>query len=356
MGVVERLTLEAVNAHSLLAVEHTHRYELAAELCRGLRVLDLCCGSGYGSEILRATCRSVTGVDNDVPTVDMAQATVGRRTDAEFEVADAHEYLRRTLDEEFDAIVLLEGLEHLADPEDAISSLRRHGARGVKLVVSLPNSKAFDEVNPYHVTNYGYEEALEVFSQFDDVVVLYQFLAEGSLIRGRDASEEGGRIIATERGEPEYANHFIACVNFGESDVVNESARMHLEVAPVHNRYVRNLERANEELRRINAQLARKRLGKADSAAASLLAKLDRQAAQLEAARQELQKMRDAHDPERHASAERRALINRVEELHEQVLTQDRQIRAMTETRVWRLAARYWRVRDGFRGRSTGGA
>ena len=54
MDVVERLTLEAAQADTMVACEHRHRYEFAAALCDGRRVLDLCCGSGYGSAILAA--------------------------------------------------------------------------------------------------------------------------------------------------------------------------------------------------------------------------------------------------------------------------------------------------------------
>ena len=115
MDVVERLTLEAASEETLIATEHRHRYELAAELLAGQRVLDLCCGSGYGTEILAGAGCQVVGVDNDAATVDLARVTVGKRTGAEFEAADALAYLRRADAQRFDAIVCFEGLEHLPD-------------------------------------------------------------------------------------------------------------------------------------------------------------------------------------------------------------------------------------------------
>lgn len=334
MDVVERLTLEAVEAHSLIAVEHLHRYELAAELCRGLRVADIGCGSGYGSRILRQACPVVTGIDNDAATIQVAQGTVGREADVRFEVADAHEFLRRNLTEDFDAVVMFESLEHLSQPEDALASLRQQAVQGLRIVISVPNSRWFDEENPHHRTDFGYEEAMEAFQAFDDYAVLYQFLAEGSLIRRREATEVSGRLVATERGEPEYANHFIACINLSASlERLPDWARMHLEAAPLYNRYMRNLEHANRELRRVNARLARDRLGKADSAAATVLGKLERE-------RTALEERRRAHPTERQAQ------LRRIEELHEQALAQERQLREMTSTRAWRLATRYWGMRD----------
>jgi 2-polyprenyl-3-methyl-5-hydroxy-6-metoxy-1,4-benzoquinol methylase len=338
MDVVERLTLEAAAAHSLLALEHLHRYDVAAELCAGDRVVDLCCGTGYGSQVLAGQAVEVLGVDNDVGAIDAAQAAFGGDA-VRFEVADAHEFLRRELHEAFDAIVLLEGLEHLQRPDEAVESLKRHASRGMRLVVSLPNSRTLGEENPHHVTDYDHEAVAETFEGFDDVTILYQFLAEGSLVRRADSDGQDARVIASERGEIEYANHFIVCVNCGDRVAAADSGRAQLELAPVHNRYMKNLEAANEELRRTNARLGREWLGKADSAAASLLAKLEWERAELE----QLLAGFDRSDP---VTAERKSLVSRIEQLHEQVLAQDRQLREMAGTRVWRLAGRYWATRD----------
>ena len=337
MDALERLTLQAVETHSLIAVEHLHRYELAAELCRGLRVADVGCGSGYGSRLLRQTCPAVTGVDIDEQTIEKARTTVGLEADVAFELADANEFLRGNLAQDFDAVVMLEALEHLVDPMAALASLRDHASRGLRIVVSVPNSKWLNEDNPHHKTDFGFEEAVEAFEGFGDCVLLYQFLAEGSLIRRHDASETAGRLVATERGEPEYANHFIACINLSEAlEQLPDWARMHLEAAPLHNRYVRNLEDANRELRRTNVRLGQEWLGKADSAAATIVARLE---LENRAVQSQLQR-------EPYQRTEREAHLQRIEELHEQVLGLDRTMQQMRSTRAWRLVRRYWATRD----------
>jgi 2-polyprenyl-3-methyl-5-hydroxy-6-metoxy-1,4-benzoquinol methylase/Skp family chaperone for outer membrane proteins len=340
MDVVERLTLEAVETHSLIAVEHLHRYELAAELCAGKRVADVGCGSGYGSRILREVCPVVTGVDKDQSTIELAKKTVGRGTDIGFEVADAHEFLRRDLGSEFDAIVMFEALEHLAHPEHALASLHEHARRGMSIVVSVPNSKWLEDDNPHHLTSFGFEEVINTFDAFEDCTLVYQFLAEGSLIRGQDGTGSTGRLVATERGEPEYANHFIACINLSAAiERIPDWAQMHLEAAPLHNRYVRNLEQANRELRRANARLGRERLGRADSAAATILGQLE-----LERRALQEQRVRESYDPEN--PTERQAHLARIEELHEHALDLERQLRTINSTRAWRLATSYWSLRD----------
>ncbi|MFZ1155412.1 MAG: methyltransferase domain-containing protein, partial [Solirubrobacteraceae bacterium] len=153
MDIRERLSLESVSEHTVIACEHIHRYDFAAALCGGLRVLDLACGSGYGSAILAETATAVHGVDNDVATIDLAVATVGQRTEATFEVADAIAVLGGDLSDRYDAIVCFEALEHLSDLESAVRGLREQAARGVQLIVSVPNSRAFEEDNEFHVTD-----------------------------------------------------------------------------------------------------------------------------------------------------------------------------------------------------------
>ena len=262
MDVLAGLGLEDVGAPGLTA-EHVHRYELATELCEGLRVLDLCCGVGYGSRIVCRTAASVVGIDRDPDAIRIARAKIARGTDIEFELADARDVLRRELAKSFDAVVMLAGLERLEEPAEAIDHLLRHARGGMKLLVSVPNSRSFDE-------------ALATFRELDDSTVLYQFLAEGSLLRGDEPGEVAGRFVLSERGEPEYANHFIASANFGSAPAAaGGRARMSLAVAPHYNRHVRNLERAYEDLRMTNARLARERIGTADTAAAKLLRQVD---------------------------------------------------------------------------------
>ncbi len=286
MDVVERLTLEAASEETLIATEHRHRYELAAELLAGQRVLDLCCGSGYGTEILAGAGCRVVGVDNDAATVDLARVTVGRRTDAEFEAADALAYLRGADAQRFDAIVCFEGLEHLPDIEAVLARLRELAGEGMREVLSVPNSKLFEEDNPYHLTDFGYEEAREAFAGFPATAMVPQFLAEGSLMlapdtpptaNGGDPDEPEPALWLEDRREPEYANHFIFCVNCDfEAVAERHRGRLRLEAAPVYNRYVRSLEHTVQELWRMNNQLTRVRLGTSGSAAASYLAKLEK--------------------------------------------------------------------------------
>jgi 2-polyprenyl-3-methyl-5-hydroxy-6-metoxy-1,4-benzoquinol methylase len=276
MGVEERLNLEAVGANTLIAAEHVHRYRLAAALCTGLRVVDLACGSGYGSAILRESAPSVVGVDNDRETVDTARATVGCEADISFEAADAVEYLRRPISDDHDAVVCLEGLEHLADLDGAVDALSRLSQDGIRVIVSVPNSRTFAEQNEFHLTDFGFDEAMELADRLGGATVLYQFMAEGSLIQREQGGSLDAQRVLDEHGEPEYANHFILCANLDDRlEAGFPPAQMQLAVAPAYNRHMLALERANTELWRENVRLGRGIRGWVDRAE-QLEAEVDR--------------------------------------------------------------------------------
>jgi 2-polyprenyl-3-methyl-5-hydroxy-6-metoxy-1,4-benzoquinol methylase len=291
MGVQERLSLDAISEHSLIACTHIHRYRLAAELVSGLRVLDLGCGVGYGSEIMASVASSVHGVDSDVATVDTAAITIGARTSATFEAADAVAYLQEELADRFDVVVCFEALEHFDDPEIAMAGLRKQAKDGLGLIVSVPNSRAFEEENEFHRSQFGYLEAVALAGSIPNTVMVNQYLTEGSLICTEQAADDLDATLENlEQAEIEYANHFILVTNFDQDLASKLSVRTQILEAPTHNRYMRSLEIGNRELLRRNNELARKMMAgrspatsKVDSAAVAFVAALEDRIATLEA-------------------------------------------------------------------------
>jgi SAM-dependent methyltransferase len=269
MDAEERLSLAEISTPTLISAHHLHRYALAAQLCRGLRVLDLACGVGYGSELLAAGgAAAVEGVDIDPGAIAVARESYDRE-EIEFGVEDALERLHRVDPEATDVIVAFEALEHLPRLPDILTRLEDLAVAGVRLLLSVPNSRAFGEVNEFHLTDFGYDEARAAFDRFPSPSYLYQHLAEGSVILG---SEPPGAfraaVGAIEQGEPEYANTFIVGVGFG-AEAVEASVHVNLVATPNHNRYMIELAASNAELLRTNLRLSRGWLGKSDAAAAA---------------------------------------------------------------------------------------
>jgi len=176
--------------------------------------------------------------------------------------------------------VILEGLEHLAALDRVLDALARHAASGMRIVASLPNSQAFAERNPHHITEFDQAGAVAALDRLGEVTYLYQYNAEGSLIAapGEGNTDLDGRLVLANRAEPGWCSHVIGLVNFEPPP--EAVTRMRLDLAPEHARYMveleqanRDLERANRELWRTNTRLWRERLGVGDSAAAAEVAR-----------------------------------------------------------------------------------
>ena len=280
LGAKERLEPAELDHGGLLVATHLHRYELAAGLCSGLRVLDLCCGVGYGSRRLARDAASVHGVDLAEDAIATARATLSEdeRGRITFETGDALAYLRSLPQDRFDAVVCFEGLEHVPEPAGVVDELARLAEGGARVIVSLPNSRGFEEDNQFHVTDFGFEEMRAVAERLGDAIVLGQYLAEASLVRPadeRDGAELRGTLLGDADPGAAWANHWLLLAGVDPAAVDGAHARLELTAAANHNAYMRQLEHANAELIRANNRLARRWLGVHDAAAAVIVRRLE---------------------------------------------------------------------------------
>jgi SAM-dependent methyltransferase len=148
----------------VVGAEHLARYLFACHFSAGKRVVDLCCGSGYGANLLQAAgAESVVGVDVDPGTV----ASAGDRyPQVRFAVADVTEKLNL----DADLYVCFEGLEHVHDPDGLLANME-----GGMAIISTPNG-AVPSANPYHIREYTLEELKEMLARhFDSVRVYFQW-------------------------------------------------------------------------------------------------------------------------------------------------------------------------------------
>lgn len=296
-GIHERLSLEQIDSGDLLASTHVHRYELAARLCRGARVLDLCCGTGYGTLIISEAATSVHGVDVAPDAIETAREHARDAGHVGFEVADALAHVRAAATDAYDAIVCFEGIEHVPDPEALLAELERHAATGVRVLLSFPNSRGFEERNEFHVTDYGWEEVQRIAERFPGAVLLGQYLTEGSLIRDvRQAIPDDASARVIEDGDDgTWANHWLLVAN-PEADASASTLRFSLASRPTDNGYMRALEQANAELYRTNNRLARAHLGVHDAAAAVMVRRVEEALARAAAAEAETERWHQIAD------------------------------------------------------------
>jgi SAM-dependent methyltransferase len=152
---------------------HVAAYEWIAKRCAGLRVADLACGEGYGSDLLAGRAAQVIGVDANPEAFEHARLRY-RRSNLRFQ---------RQLVEEFaeprDAIVFLQTIEHVSEPGRL---LRRFAELAPVSYVSTPNRLtlappgAEKSDNPWHLREYTlgeYRELLEPCFSRVEVVGLF---------------------------------------------------------------------------------------------------------------------------------------------------------------------------------------
>lgn len=159
--IEERINLanEEANYHAFHLSEHFLRYKAISAICTGKKILDFSCGEGYGSHILaNAGAESVTGVDISAAAVARAQSLFG--SDKVRFICTAAESITNTFrDEQFDAIVSMETIEHVADPVGMLRAIKKMLKQDGMIILSCPNDLAHPEINnQYHLRKYTFSE------------------------------------------------------------------------------------------------------------------------------------------------------------------------------------------------------
>jgi SAM-dependent methyltransferase len=133
--------------------EHWHRYHFAAELVAGREVLDIACGSGYGSALLARQARRVVGADISTEAIEHARVQYGATLNLEFRQADCAAL--PFSDACFDAVVSFETIEHIEAQAVFLDEVRRVLRPDGLFILSSPNKLEYSErrgcANPYHV-------------------------------------------------------------------------------------------------------------------------------------------------------------------------------------------------------------
>jgi SAM-dependent methyltransferase len=207
-------TLPDVPAENYWYRRHVAAYEWIAERCAGLRVADLACGEGYGSELLARRAMEVVGVDANPEAFEHARLRY-RRPNLRFE---------RGLVEEFsepqDAIVFQQTIEHVERPAELLSRFAElapvsYVSTPNRLTLAPPGAPKSD--NPWHLREYTLEQYLELLQPwFSRVEVLGLFHA--GKLRAHEVALRLGwdRIHPALRLTRPFYSRFIAAI--GSSD------------------------------------------------------------------------------------------------------------------------------------------
>jgi SAM-dependent methyltransferase len=166
-----RFTGERLHAgDELFAVDlarHRAAYAYARAQIRGGRTLDLGSGSGHGTSQLGGDGGIVVGSDRIAPDTASRSGKAG----ACFARADL-----RSLpfcDATFDLVVSFQVIEHLENPSDYLNAIARLLKPDGLAILTTPNLRMSDGVNPYHVHEYLADELASRLSAYFEEVEMH---------------------------------------------------------------------------------------------------------------------------------------------------------------------------------------
>ncbi len=145
------------------AVHHLLRYQWAVRVLADTapmeQVLDIACGSGYGTHMMAAARPDVqfVGCDYDPTAVHSAQANY-RRPNLKFRLGDVLRWEETMGQGCFDAIVSFDTLEHVEHREIMLENLVRHLQPAGQVLLSTPCGGPANELQPawkFHKIEYS---------------------------------------------------------------------------------------------------------------------------------------------------------------------------------------------------------
>lgn len=199
---------------SKLEVEHYQRYASICQLVAGKVVLDAACGEGYGSNILAATAKKVTGIDIDADTIERARKTYSVRGNLYFEQGCIEKL--DIADETIDVVVSFETIEHVPEQtqEKFLSEITRILKKDGILIMSTPNKKIYSDLhnykNEFHIKEFYRDEFIRFLKTKFQYVKLYnQAFQVASIISSYERNENNIAYFNEEKDYQE-GKYFIA--------------------------------------------------------------------------------------------------------------------------------------------------
>ncbi len=142
---------------------HLARYRFASEFIKSKDlVLDVPCGSGYGSNLISAKAQKVVGVDNNFGAIQHAKEFF-HANNTEFLIADMESLMDFfSEDLKFDVIVSFEGIEHIKRQDFFLSQVRKLLKTDGYFVISTPR-KPHGSI--FHTREFSLEEFYQILSR-----------------------------------------------------------------------------------------------------------------------------------------------------------------------------------------------
>lgn len=155
---------------------HIQRYIFASTLIqKNMKVLDVACGSGYGSNYLVDCCKEIIGLDSSKTAIDYCN-TKFKQNNLSFREGDATKmpFENNT----FDAIVSFMTIEHIKDFEKFLFECNRTLKEGGIFICATDNKNftspfTSHPLNPHHTKEFYPEEFYNFLSLYFKKIKFY---------------------------------------------------------------------------------------------------------------------------------------------------------------------------------------
>jgi 2-polyprenyl-3-methyl-5-hydroxy-6-metoxy-1,4-benzoquinol methylase len=154
------------------------RYIEALEYVKGLDVLDIACGVGWGSYLLaKGGANKVTGIDLSEDALLNAKKYYNS-SNVNYILGNSSKIPVDS--NSFDVIVSFETIEHVENPDTFIEELHRVSKKNTLLVLSTPNGYCFKNSingkpeNPFHFQEYLKDDIENMFNKDKWQIISYK--------------------------------------------------------------------------------------------------------------------------------------------------------------------------------------
>ncbi len=161
--MVPELVVEGDVTGSASLALHLERYQFASRWLRPGRVLDMACGVGYGTPVLKKSpaVTEAVGIDITPDAIDYAREHY-QAEGISFCTGDATAF---NPEQKFENVVSLETIEHLPDPDAYFAHIaRRVIVPGGIMVASVPATFTTD-VNTFHLHDFTQRSFRRMFAR-----------------------------------------------------------------------------------------------------------------------------------------------------------------------------------------------
>jgi len=181
----ERVVLNDTTPNHLMD-EHLNRYIFAKKFIKNKIVLDLACGTGYGSfELAKSGAKKVIGGDISKETIDYACKKYKRKNLSFFQMDAKNTNL---VDNSVDVLVSFETIEHIPNYEKFLMEAKRVLKSGGLFICSSPNkviTSPFTRkpINTFHIKEFKINELIKIIRHlnFKDIEAFGQSFVDNNL-------------------------------------------------------------------------------------------------------------------------------------------------------------------------------